>query len=188
MTSSEKDEPPTSLHVSVLLLDSSLTALNDLSQENMISLSSMNDHKQNSHNGLFENRLLRFVKLFGSAPLDFIVSPSLTLNWILSAKKKKLQRVPCLLLFLPEYIYCPCYLTYTTLLKKVKTLLYQYQLDCWIMIRDAYAYLYLCEWLMCINCMNIVLIFNVSGFVEMLAIESTTNFPFGDNKVNFIYR
>ncbi len=80
VTSSEKDEPPTSLHVSVLLLDSSLTALNDLSQENMISLSSMNDHKQNSHNGLFESRLLRFVKVFGSAPLDFIVSPSLTLN------------------------------------------------------------------------------------------------------------
>lgn len=29
------------------------------------------------------------------------------------------------------------------------------------------------------------LIFNVSGSVELLAIESTTNFPFEDNKVYF---
>ncbi len=39
---------------------------------------------------------------------------------------------------------------------------------------------------MCIVCMNIVLISNVSDFVEMLAIESITNIPFGDNKVYLI--
>ncbi len=39
---------------------------------------------------------------------------------------------------------------------------------------------------MCIVCMNIVLISNVSGFVEMLATESITNYPFEDNKVYFI--
>ncbi len=56
---------------------------------------------------------------------------------------------------------------------------------CLILISDAYDVLYLCDWLMCIVCMNIVLISNVSSFVKMLTIETTTNFPFGDNKVYF---
>ncbi len=39
---------------------------------------------------------------------------------------------------------------------------------------------------MCIVCMNVVLIYNVSDLGEMLAIEFITNIPFGDNKVYLI--
>jgi len=60
----------------------------------------------------------------------------------------------------------------------LKSILYRYVLDCWTGV-----YLFVCVWCVWIFC---VICFNVSGFGEMLAMESITNFSIRDNKVYFI--